>query len=414
MAGQSSLHRLTHLQLRGLIKAASRDNRAVSVSDGGGLTLTVSKKGYAAWVLRYRFRGKQRELTLRLSAEGRDYGLRQARETAQDLRGRIKQGEDVAASKRRDRAVSSTVKGLANDWYRRTVESVLEHPGVIRRILDKDIIPVLGDLDPADVQPRHIDAMLRRTVERGAPTIANDALRIVKRLFAYARKRHIVEHSPAADFDQSDAGGRETPRKRALSRVELAELFKSMRQTPNLGRPNELAFKVLLATCVRKVELIGARWPEFDLEEGVWDLPAERTKTRAPLAIPLAPIVVEWLQELKVLACGSEYVLPTRNSSKRFPHISPDTVNVALKRVNHGLQDFTIHDMRRTARTLLAELGVADEIAERALNHKTRGVAGIYNRHHYFTERREALETWAALLDALDRGEDFNVIPLRR
>jgi integrase len=93
-------------------------------------------------------------------------------------------------------------------------------------------------------------------------------------------------------------------------------------------------------------------------------------------------------------------VLPARRitEKRRFRHISPDTPNVALARVKHGLEHFTVHDMRRTARTQLAALGIPSELAERALNHKLKGIEGTYNRHDYFDERKQALVVWADLL----------------
>lgn len=165
---------------------------------------------------------------------------------------------------------------------------------------------------------------------------------------------------------------------------------------------------------LRRLGLVAARWEELDLDASVRRLPASRTKTGAALEIPLAPQVVEWLQELRVFAAGSEYVLPARRiaAGQRFPHISPDTLNVALGRVRHGLEHFTIHDMRRTARTQIAAPGVSREVAERALNHKLRGVEGIYNRHDSFEERKAALAQWADLLVRLERGAN-KVVPIR-
>ncbi|MEG9999679.1 integrase family protein [Escherichia coli] len=93
------------------------------------------------------------------------------------------------------------------------------------------------------------------------------------------------------------------------------------------------------------------------------------------------------------------------------------TLPVALAKVRAEMPDvpnFTIHDFRRTARTHLAALGVDPVVAERCLNHKIKGVEGIYNRHQYFDERRAALTQWAGLLVALERGEEYNVTPLRK
>ena len=82
-----------------------------------------------------------------------------------------------------------------------------------------------------------------------------------------------------------------------------------------------------------------------------------------------------------------------------------------MSRLKHKLKPFTLHDLRRTARTQLAELGIRSEVAERCLNHKLGGVEGTYNRHDYFKERREALSAWAALLGELEQGRT-KVVPL--
>jgi integrase len=144
-------------------------------------------------------------------------------------------------------------------------------------------------------------------------------------------------------------------------------------------------------------------------------LPAERTKTGSAIDIPLPGAAVEWLRELERLACGSKWVLPARKMQDRMlPHISESTLSVALAKIKHGLEPFTIHDLRRTARTHLEALGVVPHIAERCLNHKIKGVEGIYNRHDYFEERKAALNTWASFLAQIERGETDKVVPIRR
>jgi integrase len=258
-------------------------------------------------------------------------------------------------------------------------------------------------------------------VKGRAPTAANDLLRFTRRIFAFGVRRRFLLSNPAADFSpRLDAGGTERPRSRALSSDELAQLFEKIRETPSFGEDNFLAIKLLLALCVRKGELLGARWEEFDLEAlspsgAVWHLPAARTKTGEGLDVPLAPEVLDWLRRLRVLAASSEYVFPKRRRDprERVPHVGIDTLNVALQRVKHDLRHFTLHDLRRTARTHLAALGIRREVAERCLGHKLRGVEGTYDRHDYFKDRRAALETWTAHLARIERGER-KVEPLRR
>lgn len=131
--------------------------------------------------------------------------------------------------------------------------------------------------------------------------------------------------------------------------------------------------------------------------------------------IPLVPQVVEWLQALKVLAADSEFVIPKRRRDHRHrvAHVGLETLNVALLRVAHGLPHFTLHDLRRTARTHLPALGARREVAERCLGHKLKGVEGPYDRHDYFKERRLALAHWTQLISEAECGKSA-VTPIRR
>jgi integrase len=194
----------------------------------------------------------------------------------------------------------------------------------------------MGDSVPADITPAMAARLLAR-VGKKAPTAANDLLRHMRRVFRFAVRRHLIASSPVADFNLSDAGGQESARQRSLSRDELERLFKALRDSPSFGGTNLLTIKLLLALGVRKGELLGAKWSEFDLDGAtdlgpVWRLSARRTKTVAPLSIPLAPAVVEWLKALRQVACGSEFVLPKRRRDRRQRalHVGIDTLNAAL------------------------------------------------------------------------------------
>jgi len=406
--------KLSDIQLRAWVKAG---NPITGKSDGGGLTFTLSRAGVAAWVLRYRHGGKQPEYSI-----GRypDISLAEARVLAAELRRRVQQGEDIAASKQDEKAKAAaekakalikanTTSALAAEWLARAISD--SHRPKVARVLDRYALPEIGLLSPEQVQPAHVDHVLRQTVKAGAPTTANDLLRYLKRLFAFARKRRIVTHNPAEDFDTSDAGGKELARTRALSVGEIGKFIAAMKDCETLGRDNELAFRLLLLLGVRKGELVGAAWHEFDLGAALWHLPAERSKTGEAIMIPLPPLAVKWFRELETRAAGSPWVFPARRIGKRrLGHISPDTLNVALTRLEHGLPAFTVHDLRRTVRTQLSALGVSPHIAERVLNHKLRGVAGVYDRHDYLEERLQALQQWAVMLANIEAGRQ--VVPL--
>lgn len=410
--------KLTDMQIKAWMQAGERFELR---SDGNGLGLRY-RDSYAipVWVLRYSIKGERRQMVMGSYA---DLSLAEARKTAKEMNARVALGYDVAAEKqtRKAEAVAAieagktaiTVGQLADEYFERMILGRWKHPNIVRSRIEKDIKPSLGKLKVEDVKPRHIDDMLQKIVRRGAPTVANDVLRWVRRMFDYGIKRHMLEINPASAFDLSDAGGKEDARERALSRDELAALFQAMPNAKGFSVENDLSIKLLLLLCVRKMELLAARWDEFDLPNAVWHLPAERAKTGKAISIPLPALALEWLETLKRLSGVSPYVLPARKMQNRMlPHVCESTLSVALSKVKHGLEPFTIHDLRRTARTHLAALGVLPDIAERCLNHKRKGVEGIYNQHDYFDERRDALNKWAALLNALITSQPYNVVPL--
>lgn len=391
---------------------------AVDRGVGEGLTFVASpmsaRSGKASWILRFRVNGRSREKVLGRYPE---LSLKDARDQARRDREQIERGVDVAAVKQAEKTMVlqvPTVERLSELWFAKYIQARYKHPEVVARVLRKHINPVLGSVAPPDVQPVHVDCVLTRIVAAGAPTVANDALRYMSRMFKMAVRNQWIERNPAADFDLIDAGGEETSRERWLAREELEQLASAMRRTPNFGRENELAVWLLLALCVRKMELLSARWEAFDLEAGVWTLDRDNTKTRAAIRIPLAPPVIAWLKEARVFSFGKPHVFPARRLVRtrlgeprrnRFEHVGPDTLNVALRRLKVlDIEHFTLHDMRRTARTHLASLGVDRFVAERSLNHKLGNVEGIYDRHDYFAERRAALAAWASLLERVERS----------
>lgn len=400
-------------------------------SDGDGLCLSFRENfAVPVWRFRYRFAGKHRVMVL---GSYKDLSLADARKLAKELRSRVGLGYDVASEKQ-DRIRKAkgeieakqnewTVNRLADEYFSRKVVGHLKHPNIIRSMLERDIRPHLGKSLVEEVKPLQIDAMLQSIVNRGARTTANDVLRLTCKLFDFAITRHITTTNPAAAFSIKDAGGEEKARERALSRDELIQLFQAMRTTKGFSVQNYHTFKLLLILAVRKQELTMAKVGEFDLDAKVWRLPGSRTKTRTGIDIPLPDTAVETVRELIRLGCSSHYLLPARKSQDRMlPHIHENTLNVALSKVKKnmpGMEPFTIHDFRRTARTQLASLGISSHVAERCLNHKLKGVEATYNTHDYFDERQSALSLWAEVVDACEQGQEWprlsdNVVQMRK
>jgi integrase len=406
--------KLTDVQIRQWIKAGKP---LPGKSDGDGLTFTLSKKGTAAWVLRYRFGGKQREVTL---GNYPDLPLAKARSIAATKRVELTQGTDPATAKRMakiEQSLANTFKELAEDYMERVAPTKSDkYRSEMRRYLDKDILPRIGGIPAKELNPAELVVMVEKIAER-SKTVAKEAFSMVSSIFDHGIGKHLVTENPCMGLKVSAIIGKEDePRKRvSLTDDQLKALLKAL---PDLGKENELAIRILLATAVRKGELAKARWEHIDLENGTWLVPKENQKTgrrkaSADFLIPLAPQVVEWFKELKPLSFGSPMVLPARHNTGAET-INHATLNRALSKLPKTIPIITPHDLRSTARSHFSALKISVVVAERCLNHSLGGLVAIYDQHDYLDERRHALSLWAAKLEALEKGQAFNVVSIRQ
>ncbi|URL15696.1 integrase arm-type DNA-binding domain-containing protein [Pantoea ananatis] len=384
------------------VQALVKTRQPGRYSDGEGLYLRIPKEGESYWMLRYTISSKRREITLgKVSL----VSLAEARILAGEARRKVVAGEDPIAERKLNRPkLLTTVNQLFEDWHKDLVKR-LKHPKIPERVFKKDIAPTIGELALSRVTPIDIRAILQNITKSGRPTISNDALLYMKQLFDHGIKLGLVQSNPATAFKVNDAGGVEKSRERSLSLEEIAHVFKVFREhSDSFSRDNYLACALLLLLAVRKSELTEAPWSEFNLEDKKWFLPKERSKSGVAIVIPLPPLAIEILNELKVRAFGSSYVFPNRRVSKS-QHMGKDTLNRAIAKlfgiepgrkkqppnVMGDMEYFTVHDLRRTSRSLLASLSVPPHVAERCLNHKLKGVEGIYDRYDYFEERKNAM-----------------------
>ncbi|WP_025563487.1 site-specific integrase [Psychromonas sp. SP041] len=372
-------------------------------ADGDGLYFVVPKSGKPHWMLRFTSNKKRKEMTL---AKYTDLSLADARVTASLKMQQLRQGVDPLLEKRRtEQGTIKTVDDLFVDWQEGNIKR-LKHPSIPARVYRKDISPIIGEIKLDSINARDIRRVITSINDSGRPAISNDALGYCKQLFNHGIKLDLLGANPASAFTVTDAGGIEKSKDRALSIIELKFFFEKARENrDSFSRDNYLACALLVVLGVRKGELTEALWEEFDLEEGKWRLPKERSKSGVGIVMPLSESVLEWLKELQIRACGSDHVFPSRRRSKR-PCMGKDTLNRAITKLfGHEagkkkqppnqmgeMEHFTVHDLRRTCRSLLASQGTPGHVAERCLNHKLKGVEGIYDRYDYFDEREEELE----------------------
>ena len=395
--------KLSDAQIRAWIKA---DERFSGRSDGDGLTLRyLASFKSPSWRFRYSIAGRPRVMEL---GSYRVLSLKDARAQVKILKAKVSLGIDPQLEKAD--LLQSSVDKL--DKSKQTVDALsaayfenrqIKTAYIERARVAKDLLSVIGSLPVQEVRASHVIKVLDRIKKRGAPTAANKLLRLATKIFNHGVKIQWLEFNVWAAFEVSDAGGAEKARDRWLSESELKCLFSAMNNAKGWSFENDSAVKLLLLLGVRKMELIGAPLSEINLDDGIWVLPAYRTKRGRSIDIPLPHQATSIIRRLVAMNGSSEYLFPARKIQTRLlPHISPDTVNASLKRfVKLDIPLFTIHDFRRTCRTHLERLGFDPRIGESVLNHKVRGVEGVYNRHDYFEERREALQVWADYLDSI-------------
>ncbi|WP_295641713.1 site-specific integrase [uncultured Methylibium sp.] len=398
MAGERG--RLTDLQIRHWIKAGE----PLAKADGGGLTFTLSAGGAAGWVLRYSHGGRRRELTI-----GRypDIGLADARGIATIKRAEIMQGRNPAADKQKAKATAAkdwTVRELAKDYRAKKLVSLAHSTQVSYGRHLKRVEKKLGALTVREIEASDVVALIEGSGLTWGES--NMLLITTKCLFTHACGKRLINVNPCHGIMLSALLGERPPKRQRLmlTRDEIQLLLAA-----ELRRRNALAIRILLATAVRSAEIYQAKWVDVDLDGAQWHIP--KSKTGAAMDIPLAPGVVDWFKELRTLAGESAYVLPAHSRSRAArhggdTHLNKDTLREAidhwLRTEEPAVRRFTPHDLRSTMKSHMRALGVPRDISEMCLNHKLSGVEGIYDRHTYFEERREALEKWAEFLERCD------------
>lgn len=410
---------LDDLQIRRWIAKAE----ATARSDGDGLTFTLSSGGTAAWILRYRVGGARRkEITL---GNYPDLSLAAARRMARELRVGVDQGKDPAAQKKVEKmrtAMAWTVRQLIDDYKAKKLTTPPMAEGTVyyrKWDLDKIVLPKLGSMEVRNVTPGDIVHVIESS--KRSWTICKRLLTSTKLLFAHACGKRLIDVNPCVGIDLTALMGARPPiRKRVmLTEDELRLLLKDI---DDIGLENGLAFRILLATCVRSIELAKARWEHIDVKRSTWWVPDESVKTRSGFLVPITPTVASWFEKLRALAGDSPWVLPARTERRRRrlgnTHVGKNTLWAAITRAfDKGQIDvrrFTPHDTRSTAKGHMRNMGISNEITEIALNHKLKGMEAIYDVREEIPERRLALERWAAFIDACETGKPWKVMPLRQ
>lgn len=396
-------------------------NKRVEVSDGliPALRVVIAPNGSKSYAVRFKHLGRPKKLTIGPAAA---FSLTEARNRAREALCEVAHGNDPCELKKAARVAAvaaarhsgDLVEVIAEDFIRRHV-SKLKSSADVTRLLRKELQPWHGRR-VQDIAKRDVIKLIDDVHERGSPTTSRRLLANLKRFFSWLVERDVLPLPPCSGVKPPSA---EVHRDRVLSDDELRLV---LRASNALGYPFGPMIWLLALTGQRRREVAAMEWGELTLAvEKTWSLPAARTKNSRSHDIPLAPAALNILGSLpRIISRGGNprFVFTTTGNtpvsgfSRTKTNIDRQMLTIARREAEAKgggpaevkLQPWRVHDLRRTMASGMARLGVTLPVIERTLNHVSgsfAGIVGVYQRHDFADEKRQALTKWADFLDEL-------------
>jgi integrase len=370
----------TDLMIKKLKSASERQDFFDAVTRGLGMR--VSKRGTKTWFVMRRIQGRLTRLKIGRYPE---VGLGEARNEAIRLFGSVQKGFGLKKTRARNFEEAFELWMHDDQAGKRAARE-------IRRALKYDIISKLGGLPLDQIQREHISNILRDIQRRGASVHANRVLGYTKRLFRWCQEQRLILNSPVADIRKPS---REKSRERVLTKTELQKVWEA---SEKLGYPFGPFIQLLILTGQRRSEVAGLEWAELDLDAGIWTQPNTKTKNGRSHVVFLPKNAKHILQDVRNLGrTGSIF------STKEARPISGfSKAKLRLDKVS-GVTEWTLHDLRRTFATYATEcLDASPAVIEKVLNHSSgavTGIARVYQRAQYLSQRRDLADQWADLVE---------------
>jgi len=374
-----------------------------------GLYVVVQPSGVKSFAVRYRHSGKPRKLTLTSGIT-----LAAARKAAADALYQVEQGHDPSTARRQAKqaqrlAAADTFKAVAEEYFQRGGDAGKGGGANLRSkawreaALERLVYPTLGDRPIAEIRRNEVNRLLDKIEDASGLVMADRALAIIRRIMNWHAARSDDFRSPIVrGMARADAKAR--ARKRTLTDDELRAVWRAAEAGEG---PFERLVQFLLLTAARRNEAAYLR--QNELSGADWTLPASRNKTKVDLIRPLSVAAQAVLARVPSLA-GCDFVFSTdgRSAINGFSYFK--------KRFDAqcGVSGWTLHDLRRTSRSLMSRAGVNSDHAERCLGHVIGGVRETYDRYEFHTEKQHAYEALAAQIDRIINPRDnVTALPVR-
>lgn len=392
------------------IRNAKPSDKAIKLTDGGGLYLLLKPNGSRWWRLDYRYGGKRKTLSMGVYP---DVGLKDARNRRDEARkllaSDVDPGENRKAVKaaKTERATNS-FEAITREWFAKySATWNLSHGDRTIRRFERDIFPWIGGKSIAELTAPELLATVRKIESRGALETAHRALGNCGQVLRYA-----IATGRATRDISADLRGALPPVKAGhfaaiTEPKQVGELLHAMDGYTG-SQVVRYALRLAPLVFVRPGELRKAEWAEIDLEAAEWRYIV--TKTNTPHIVPLSRQAVEILTELQALTGGGRYLFPGARTNGR--PMSDNAILAAMRRMGIEKDEMSGHGFRAMARTILDEvLGFRPDYIEHQLAHAVKDPNGrAYNRTAHLAERRKMMQTWADYLDKLKVGAE--IIPL--
>lgn len=375
--------------------------------------------------------GKTRPFTL-ADARGKRDAARELVSKGIDPREaqRLAEAEAVEAQRLRLAALDGrrTVKEAFGRWHELYLTAHRKDGGeFVKAMFERHILPAIGDKPLESLQRRDVADLLDNITAQGIRRSANMVLSLLRQFVRWCLVRDWIERDPTLNLSKAAVGGKDKPRERTLSALEIAELRDAL-PVSRLPARVQHALWVILATGCRVGELSGARLADFDLKGQTWLIP--ETKNGTEHLVHLSEFATAHVKAMFELAAGSAFLLPGRTGDDEEDR--PISGKVLTKLVGDRQREkplkgrtkasgalllargkWTPHDARRTMATMMrAELRISADVVERCLNHKPQGIVATYQVGDLMTERKEAFEAWGAELQRLMKLDRSNVAAL--
>jgi integrase len=371
-----------------------------------GFGLRLRAGGRKTWIVQYRTGHQQRRETL---GDLRKLDLDQARRAAKRRLGAVALGHDPALERTEARARARHTVGAVVPRFlerKRSMVRPSSFAAIELHLLKR--WATLHDRPVHEIARREVASRLAEIQAEFGPNSARTARTVLGEFFGWCMGEGLVDANPIIGTNEPPAP---KSRERVLDDAELAAIW---RACDSLGEYGMIVNLLMLTGC-RRDEIADMRWHEIDLDRGMLRIPGERTKNGRELALTLPPFALSILEGLPFCRLGHDRRVFGRGEGG-YAAWSQGKAALDARMADKPLQPWVLHDLRRTAATRMAELGVQPHVIEAVLNHVSghkAGVAGVYNRASYEREIKSALAIWANHVRAVVDGSAAKVVPLR-